>query len=69
MKTNVGSIDRGLRIVVGLVVLGAGYYYGNWWGLIGIVPLLTGVFRFCPAYVPFGLSTCAKPAGKTEPKA
>lgn len=60
MKANVGSIDRALRIIVGLVILGAGYYYQSWWGLVGLVPLLTGIFRFCPAYLPFGLSSCAK---------
>jgi hypothetical protein len=60
MKTNVGSIDRALRIIVGLAVLGAGYYYQSWWGLVGLVPLLTGIFRFCPAYLPLGLSSCAK---------
>lgn len=33
--------------------------------LAGLVPLLTATFRFCPAYLPFGLSTCARPKGKT----
>ncbi len=65
MKPNVGSIDRILRIIVGLAVLGAGYYYKSWFGLIGIVPLLTATFSFCPAYLPFGLSTCARPKSKT----
>ena len=60
MKLNVGGIDRFLRIVLGLGILGAGYYFKNWWGLIGILPVLTGVFRFCPAYLPFGLSSLAK---------
>jgi hypothetical protein len=64
MKPNVGSIDRILRIIVGLAVLGAGYYYKSWFGLIGIVPLLTATFSFCPAYLPFGLSTCSRPEGK-----
>jgi len=59
MKPNVGGIDRTLRIVLGLALLGAGYYYKNWWGLIGLVPILTALVRFCPAYLPFGLSTCA----------
>lgn len=58
MKTNVGSIDRILRFIVGLGILGAGYYFKSWWGLVGLGPILTGVFRFCPAYLPFGLSTC-----------
>jgi hypothetical protein len=65
MKFNVGGFDRILRLIAGLVILGAGYYYKSWWGLIGIVPILTGIFRFCPAYLPFGLSTCpAKPDQK-----
>jgi len=59
MKTNVGSIDRIIRIILGLSILGAGYYYQSWFGLIGLVPLLTAFFGFCPAYLPFGLSTCA----------
>ncbi len=59
MKPNVGGIDRTLRIVLGLALLGAGYYYKNWWGLIGLVPILTALVRFCPVYLPFGLSTCA----------
>lgn len=63
MKTNVGTIDRVIRVILGLGILGAGYYFKNGWGLIGVVPLLTAFFAFCPAYLPFGLSTCAvKPA-------
>lgn len=61
MKTNVGSIDRMVRVTVGLGILGAGYYFKNWLGLIGLVPLLTAFVGFCPAYLPFGLNTCAKP--------
>jgi len=58
MKTNMGGIDRVLRIIVGTGVIGAGAYYQNYWGAIGLVPLLTGVIGSCPAYMPFGLSTC-----------
>lgn len=64
MKTNVGSIDRILRIIAGLAILGAGYYYHSWWGLVGLVPLLTATLRVCPAYLPFGISTCSRPAEK-----
>lgn len=60
MKKNIGNIDRALRVIIGCAVLGAGYYFKSWWGLIGIVPLLTAAFGFCPAYLPFGLNTCAK---------
>lgn len=56
---NVGSIDRILRIAVGaiLIVLAATGQIGLW-GWVGIVPILTGTLRWCPAYLPFGLSTC-----------
>jgi hypothetical protein len=65
MKTNVGGIDRILRYAAGLALLGAGLYFRSWWGLVGLGPILTATFRFCPAYLPFGLSTCAtKPEEK-----
>ena len=58
MKHNVGTIDRSLRIALGLALIGASLLgYIGVWGWIGLVPLATGVFRFCPAYRPFGLST------------
>lgn len=60
MKTNVGSPDRIIRIIAGLAILAAGYYYQSWWGLIGIVPLGTAAIGWCPAYLPFGISTCKK---------
>ncbi len=65
MKSNVGSIDRGLRIVVGLLLLSLTVWGPHtMWGLIGIVPLLTGVFSFCPLYTMLGMSTCpVKPQG------
>jgi hypothetical protein len=67
MKINVGTIDRVLRIVAGIAILGAGCYFKSWWGLIGLAPLFTGIFRFCPGYLPFGLNTCAKPNEKKQP--
>ena len=62
MKINVGKPDRTVRIIVGIIILAAGYYYQSWWGAIGAVPLLTGIFNFCPAYVPFKISTAKKEA-------
>ena len=59
MKTNVGGLDRILRILVGLVLIAlAATGTVGAWGWIGIVPILTGTLRWCPAYLPFGLSTC-----------
>jgi len=59
MKANIGNTDRLIRYVAGLALLGAGFYFKSWWGLIGLGPILTATIRFCPAYLPFGLSTCA----------
>jgi hypothetical protein len=59
MKTNVGNVDRVVRIVAGLALVGlavAGTI--GPWGYIGIVPLLTGFMRVCPAYSLLGISTC-----------
>ncbi len=60
MKLNVGSIDRLLRIVVGLLIAILGVWFDSWWGLIGLVPLATGIFSFCPLYAPFKISTRKK---------
>jgi hypothetical protein len=59
MVKNVGSFDRILRIVVGLVLLSL-VFVGpkTWWGLIGLIPLGTAFIGFCPAYLPFGINTC-----------
>ncbi len=60
MKTNMGNLDRILRIAVGLllIVLTIMGTIGAW-GWIGIVPLATGLIGSCPAYSLFGMSTCA----------
>ena len=59
MKFNVGSADRILRVVVGLILIAlAATGTVGAWGWIGIMPLLTGTFKFCPAYTLFGMSTC-----------
>jgi hypothetical protein len=61
MQANVGGIDRIVRIVVGLVLIAlAATGTVGAWGYIGIVPVLTGAFKFCPAYLPFGIKTCSK---------
>lgn len=59
MKHNVGTTDRILRIALGLALIGASLLgYIGVWGWIGLLPIATGIFRFCPGYLPFGLSTC-----------
>ncbi|MBS1985789.1 MAG: DUF2892 domain-containing protein [Bdellovibrionales bacterium] len=57
MKKNVGSLDRSARLVLGFLLLGAGYWYQSPWGFIGLVPLATGLMNWCPLYIPFGIKT------------
>lgn len=60
MKANVGGIDRILRIVVGLVLLGLAVTGTvGWWGWLGLVPLATGALGWCPPYALFGWNTCS----------
>ncbi|WP_198368960.1 YgaP family membrane protein [Roseomonas rosulenta] len=60
MTRNVGSIDRGLRIAAGLALLGLGAFGPlGWWGLVGLVPLVTGLMSSCPAYSLLGVNTCS----------
>jgi hypothetical protein len=61
MVQNIGTIDRIARIVVGLAAIGLALTSSHplaVWGYIGVVPLLTALTGWCPAYLPFGLSTC-----------
>lgn len=60
MKSNVGGIDRILRIVVGLVLIGLTLTGTiGVWGWLGVVPLATGAISWCPPYAIFGWNTCA----------
>ncbi len=62
MKANVGGIDKALRIIGGIVLLALFFVLeGNarWLGLIGLVPLLTGLIGWCPAYALIGVKTCS----------
>ncbi len=58
MNTNVGGIDRILRIVVGAALIVWALMGGPVWAWIGVLPLTTGLIGWCPAYLPFGIKTC-----------
>jgi hypothetical protein len=60
MTHNEGTLDRAVRIVLGLILLSL-IFIGpqTWFGLIGLVPLATGIVGFCPLYRVFGLRTCS----------
>lgn len=59
MQCNVGKTDKLLRIGTGIALLGLGASgVIGWWGLIGVVPLATGLLNWCPAYTLLGIKTC-----------
>lgn len=64
MKKNVGNVDRIVRIVAGAALIAATLFgYIGVWGWIGLAVMATGAFRFCPGYLPFGLSSYAAETG------
>lgn len=60
MKKNMGSADKIFRIILGIVIIVLGLIYNSWWGLVGLIPLLTAFMSFCPLYAPFKISTIKK---------
>jgi DUF2892 family protein len=61
MKANVGGIDKVLRMVAGAVLLAMVFVIdgsARWWGLVGLVPLLTGYAGYCPLYALLGINSC-----------
>ena len=57
MYHNVGGIDQILRIDLGVVIFTIGEIYNNWWGLVGLIPLVTGIMSWCLLYYLVGLSS------------
>ena len=60
MKSNIGTIDRIIRIVLGIAIAVFGIAFKTWLGLIAVIPLATAAIGTCPLYLPFGLSTRRK---------
>ena len=60
MTCNMGNGDRIFRVIVGVVILLGGLILKSWWGLLGLIPLLTASVRYCPLYVPFKIDTRPK---------
>ncbi|ATE60900.1 YgaP family membrane protein [Thauera sinica] len=58
MKTNVGGIDKVVRILAGIALVIWALMGGPVWAWIGVVPLATGLLGWCPAYTLFGMNTC-----------
>jgi hypothetical protein len=66
MTCNVGKFDRAFRLFAGVAILGAGWHFQSWFGLLGIIPIFTGLTRWCPAYIPFKINTCSADEKKTQ---
>ena len=60
MLKNVGSADRNIRIGLGIAIIIVGVVLQSWWGLIGLLPLVTAGLNFCPLYAVLGMSTRKK---------
>jgi len=65
MKCNVGRTDRIIRVIIGLLIGAIGIYFKSWWGLIGLIPLLTALIGWCPLYLPCKINT-RKESGKDQ---
>lgn len=65
MTCNVGGVDRILRIVLGVLILAMGAYYQSLWALVGLIPLGTGLVRFCPLYMPIKFSSAKDCSGES----
>ncbi len=57
MTCNVGDTERMARILIGMLIIGIGLAVPTWWGIIGVIPVFTGLLGLCPAYLPFNIST------------
>ena len=64
---NEGTLDRTIRVVAGLAVLSLTVVGpGSLWGLVGLVPLVTGLVGFCPLYTVLGIRTCPAPGAEAR---
>jgi len=57
MKCNVGKTDKNIRLVLGIIITAAGFYFKSWWGIVAIVPFVTALAGFCPLYKLLGINT------------
>lgn len=60
MKANIGKSDKVIRLVLGTVIILLGIYLKSWWGIIGVVPIITALLNFFPVWKLLGISTRKK---------
>ncbi len=66
MKKNVGNVDKTIRIILGIGIIVMGIGFQSWLGIIGVIPLITGIIGYCPLYSIFGISTCKISSGEKK---
>jgi Inner membrane protein YgaP-like, transmembrane domain len=55
-----GKSDKSIRLILGALIITFGIYFQSWWGVLGLIPILTSVINWCPLYASFGISTISK---------
>lgn len=65
MEKNIGTIDKTIRVILGVVIIALGVLNESLWGAIGLIPLLTALINWCPLYPILGINTCS--CKKDEP--
>jgi len=58
MKCNVGKREATIRVLVAALIFSVGIHFHSWWGLLGLIPLVTAIVRWCPVSAAIGVSTC-----------
>jgi hypothetical protein len=66
MKKNVGNVDKTIRIILGIGIIVMGIGFQSWLGIIGVIPLITGIIGYCPLYSIFSISTCKISSGEKK---
>lgn len=66
MKANVGTVDRVIRWVLGILIIILGVVFRSWWGVIGLIPIISAVIRWCPIYRLFGITTCPREPSRQQ---
>lgn len=60
MNKNIGSLDKTIRLIVGVLIIGAGFLNDSLWGAIGLIPIITALISWCPLYPILKINTICK---------
>jgi len=57
MQKNIGDTDKNIRLIIGFIIIILGIIFESWFGLIGLIPIITSLVGWCPLYFPFQINT------------